>query len=169
MQRNRQRLLRCARNDNIWEGPRAVSGIRVVDLTRILAGPFCTMILGDMGAEVIKVETPGIGDPLRAQGVIRDGLLVFAAFTATSARLLICVSRRGRRCWRLIACARSGSPIPRLHLDHLGAHVAKIIVQNGPARMRVRSTTLIPESGTRSLPYLSLRAQRSNLVPIALH
>jgi crotonobetainyl-CoA:carnitine CoA-transferase CaiB-like acyl-CoA transferase len=58
-----------------------LSGIRIVDLTRILAGPFCTMILADMGAEVIKVETPGVGDPLRAQGVIHEGLSwYFAAF-----------------------------------------------------------------------------------------
>ena len=58
-----------------------LSGIRVVDLTRILAGPFCTMLLADMGAEVIKVETPGAGDPLRQQGAARDGLSwYFAGF-----------------------------------------------------------------------------------------
>ncbi len=46
----------------------ALSGVRVLDLTRILAGPLCAQTLGDMGAEVIKVEPPGAGDDTRSWG-----------------------------------------------------------------------------------------------------
>src|SRR5919112_370613 len=45
-----------------------LAGVKVVDLTRVMVGPFCTMMLGDLGAEVIKVEIPGRGDDTRAWG-----------------------------------------------------------------------------------------------------
>ena len=50
-----------------------LDGVRVVDATRLLPGGFCTMILSDMGAEVIKVEQPGLGDYMRATPPTKDG------------------------------------------------------------------------------------------------
>ena len=67
-----------------------LQGIRVVDLSRILSGPFCSMFLADMGAEVIKIEDVDEGDPVRKQGIMRNGFsLYFASFNRNKKSLTL--------------------------------------------------------------------------------
>jgi crotonobetainyl-CoA:carnitine CoA-transferase CaiB-like acyl-CoA transferase len=67
---------------NLKNGP--LDGIRVLDLTRVLAGPYCTMFLGDLGAEVVKVEQPGVGDDTRGWG---------PPFTGGESAYFLCINR----------------------------------------------------------------------------
>lgn len=59
-----------------------LAGVKVLDLSMVVSGPFCTMMLGDQGADVIKVESPGLGDPLRVFGALRNGFS--SGFIATN-------------------------------------------------------------------------------------
>ena len=59
-------MIHTMEHSDLRQGP--MSGVVVVDLSRVLAGPYCTMMLGDMGATVIKVEHPGVGDDTRHFG-----------------------------------------------------------------------------------------------------
>jgi len=54
-------------------GPGALAGIKVLELGTLIAGPFCARVLGEFGADVIKVESPDGGDPLRQWRVLKDG------------------------------------------------------------------------------------------------
>ncbi|EKN67251.1 CaiB/BaiF CoA-transferase family protein [Schinkia azotoformans] len=67
--------------------PGALEGVRVLDLTRVLAGPYCTMILGDLGAEIIKVEGPGGSDDTRYWG---------PPYKGTESAYYLCANRNKR-------------------------------------------------------------------------
>lgn len=79
-----------------------LDGIRVIDLTRILSGPFCSMFLADMGADVVKVEDPDGGDPVRHQGEAVNGYsLYFASFNRNKRSITLNLrSEEGRQVLR---------------------------------------------------------------------
>jgi CoA:oxalate CoA-transferase len=68
-----------------------LEGVRVLDLTHVMAGPFCTQVLGDLGAEVIKIERPGEGDPTRwmPPHTIKDQSLYFMALNRNKKSLTL--------------------------------------------------------------------------------
>ena len=64
------------------DSPGPLRSTLVVDLTRVLAGPYCTMVLADLGARVVKVEPPGRGDDAREIGPFVGGVWFFMLFLA---------------------------------------------------------------------------------------
>ena len=102
--------------------PAALEGIRVLDLSRVLAGPWCAQNLADLGADVIKVERPGAGDDTRGWGPPflkdRDG-----ADTPDSAYYL--AANRGKRSIEVDLATEGGREIVRAI-----ARVSDVVLEN---------------------------------------
>src|SRR5207247_10254632 len=92
-----------------------LTGFRILDLSRVLAGPFCTMLLGDLGAEVIKVERPGTGDDTRAWG---------PPFVSGESAYYLCANRNKKSLTVNLKSAAGQEIIRRL------AHVSDVLVEN---------------------------------------
>ncbi|WP_454727505.1 MULTISPECIES: CaiB/BaiF CoA transferase family protein [Cupriavidus] len=120
-------------------GAKPLHGVRVVDFTRVFAGPYCAMLLADLGAEVIKIEMPGSGDPLRTQGPpFHHGIgVTFLAANRNKRSLTLDLrSERGQEIARAL-CARADvvlenfrpDVMPRLGLgyDELSADNPRLV------------------------------------------
>lgn len=69
-------------------GPGALQGLRVIEMGQLIAGPFAGKTLGDFGADVVKIEAPGVGDPLRNWRLLKDGTSVWWQVSSRNKRSL---------------------------------------------------------------------------------
>lgn len=102
--------------------PQALAGVRVLDLTRVLAGPWCTQTLADLGADVIKVERPGSGDDTRGWGppFLRDA----DGNETTESAYYLCANRNKRSLTVDISTEEGQAVIRRL------AQHSDVVVEN---------------------------------------
>lgn len=116
-----------------------LTGIRVLDFTRFFAGPYCAQLLGDLGAEVVKVEIPDGGDPLRGQGPPfhhGNGITFYATNRNKRSITLDLQSDQGKRTARAL-CVKADvvlenfrpDVMPRLGLgyEHLEAEAPRLV------------------------------------------
>ena len=109
-------------------GSKPLSGIRVIDFSRFFAGPYCAQLLGDLGADVVKVELPGGGDPLRNQGppfLHGNGITYYATNRNKRSLTLDMQSEEGKKlarrlCLKADVVLENFRPdvMPRLKLDY---------------------------------------------------
>jgi len=97
-------------DDRLKDGP--LTGLRVLDLSRILAGPTCAQVLGDLGADVVKIERPGSGDDTRGWGppFVKDA----AGRDTRESAYYLCANRNKRSAAVDIASAEGAGVIRRL-------------------------------------------------------
>jgi formyl-CoA transferase len=98
---------------DLKQGP--LDGVRVLDLTRVVAGPYCSMFLGDLGADVVKVEQPGSGDDTRGWG---------PPFTGGESAYYLCINRNKRSVTLDLKSPRAVELLREL------AKVADVIIEN---------------------------------------
>ena len=94
-------------------GQPLLHGVRIIDLSRVLAGPYCTQLLGDLGADVIKIEQPGRGDDTRQWG---------PPYTASGEAAYFLSANRNKRSLTLNLKHARGLDYPHVHAAVTWAH-----------------------------------------------
>ena len=108
------------------EGTGALSHLRVLDLSRILAGPWATQMLGDLGADIIKVERPGTGDDTRGWGPpFADAMTGDTAADAAARSAYFCSVNRNKRSLAIDITSADGAAILRDMIPH-----CDVVVEN---------------------------------------
>jgi len=125
---------------------KSLGHLRVLDLTRVLAGPWCTQLLADLGAEVIKIERPGIGDDTRAWG---PPYLKDSAGADTSEAAYYLSANRGKRSVTIDISSAEGQS-----LLHKLAEQCDIVVEN----------YMVGQLAKYKLDYASLKAINAGLI-----
>ena len=107
----------------------ALKGVRVVEMGQLIAGPFAGKTLGEFGADVIKIEAPGSGDPLRNWRMLQDGTSVWWQVQSRNKRsiALDLRSRRrpGHRAQADRRSRRAGRELPPRHAGRLGHRLGR--------------------------------------------
>jgi crotonobetainyl-CoA:carnitine CoA-transferase CaiB-like acyl-CoA transferase len=121
----------------------ALENVRVVDLTEALAGPYCTMLLADLGADVLKIERPGVGDQSRRWGARLPG----------GESAYFCSTNRNKRSLAL----NITTPASQAAMHRLLA-TADVFVCNIPRADSLRRAALDPENLRARFPRLAAPA-----------
>jgi crotonobetainyl-CoA:carnitine CoA-transferase CaiB-like acyl-CoA transferase len=148
------------------DGALPLSGVRVVDLTRVMTGPYCTLMLGDLGADVVKVEQPGKGDDTRSWGppFVGDQSAYFLSINRNKRSIALDLKHEAGRAalWRLIEGADvvvenfSPGTVDRLGFGYAAVRARKPDVvyasisgfgQTGPARHRTAYDLILQGMG----------------------
>jgi len=113
-----------------------LSGVRILDLSRVLAGPLATMILGDLGADVIKIERPGVGDDTRGWGPPFDADGRSAYFLSVNRNKLSVAADLGKDAdvqWLRALAAESDVVVDNFRrgmLEQRGMHPTQLLLEN---------------------------------------
>jgi len=112
-------------------------GVRVLDLSRVLSGPYCTALMGDLGADVIKVEAPGTGDDARSLGPFRDGESIYFAILNRGKRSLVLDLKQDRDRQLLLRLAAEVDVLVENFRPGVAAHLGADYETLSPANPRL--------------------------------